>query len=190
MSKIMLATGSRLRCEAIIYSLQSGLRKYAKAAATSEITPSITIGNLYIPPPMKTPVIAAMSRPPTDESKSSIAKTLTFVSSEFILSKNSLSLKPYFSIPLYITFIFFFNLVSSNPAPRPVTVSTDKLSIAAEIADDVVVFPIPISPVPITVTLFSFSSFTVLIPVSIALIVISSGIAFSFKKLLLPCINL
>ena len=61
---------------------------------------------------------------------------------------------------------------------------------AAESADDVVVFPIPISPVPIILVLLSFSSLTVLIPVRSALSVISSGIAFSFIKLFVPCISL
>ena len=188
--KIMLATGSRLRCEATIYSLQSGLIKYANKAATSEITPSITIGSLYILPPIKIPVSVAISSPPKDESKSSTAKTLTLLFSDFMLSKNSLSLKPYFSIPSFIISIFLFNLISSSPAPRPVTSSTGKLSMAAESADDVVVFPIPISPVPIILVLLSFSSLTVLIPVRSALSVISSGIAFSFIKLFVPCINL
>ena len=189
-SKIMLATGSRLRCEAIIYSLQRGLIKYASKAATSEITPSITTGNLYILPPIKIPVSVAISSPPKDESKSSTAKTLTLLSSDFILSKKSLSLKPYFSIPSFIVSIFLFNLISSSPAPRPVTSSTGKLSMAAESADDVVVFPIPISPVPIILFLLSFSSLTMPIPVRSALSVISSGIAFSFIKLFVPCINL
>ena len=61
---------------------------------------------------------------------------------------------------------------------------------AAESADDVVVFPIPISPVPIILVLLSFSSLTILIPVRSALSVISSGIAFSFIKLFVPCISL
>ena len=145
---------------------------------------------MCIAPPINIPVRAAISSPPIDESRSIVANTLVSMLFELMESIKDLSLKPYLFIPNSIISIFLCSLISFRPAPRPVTFATGKLKRTDDRADEVVVFPIPISPVPMIFTPLLFRFSTISIPVSIALKLISGGIAFSFTKLLVPCISL
>ena len=91
------------------------------------------------------------------------------------------------AIAFFIAAILFFNILSSIPVPLPVTFSTATPQISEVIAEEGVVFAIPISPVPSISIPFFNSSSTSSIPASIDFIASFSVIAGPFVKFFLPC---
>ena len=121
-------------------------------AATLLIKPSITMGIFSNAPPKNTPHSPAMSNPP------SAASTPSGSAASGRLT----------AIPRSITSILRRSPASESPAPRPVISATGRPSNTDATAEEVVVFPMPISPVASSCTPARFCARTNARPAAMA----------------------
>ena len=176
-------------------SLAGPHRRPAHRAATIEMKPSITTGMRQEAAPIKTPHMAARSRPPTLE-MTSMGSTFFSVSRpassrsaaplpDAPLSQHSAS-RPCRARARSMTRFFFSKAASVRPAPLPVTSSTGRPVRAARTAEEVVVLPMPISPTPRTSTPSAAACLASSMPTPIAVTASCRVMAGSWARLPVP----